>query len=63
MPSSHEIVERSIYTFRRIQKRMMLAREEGAVKTYEDLKDEYISLKAVLISFGVNLTELDIIKE
>lgn len=63
MPSSNEIIERSVYGFRRVQKRMLLAREEGAVKTYEDLQDEYISLKAILTSFGVNLTEIDIIKE
>ena len=63
MPSSFELIERSIRDFRRVQKRMLLAKEENAIKTYEDLKDEYISLKATLISFGVNLAEIDMIKE
>ena len=31
--------------------------------TYEDLKEDYISLKALLTSLGVNITELDKIKE
>ncbi len=42
---------------------MLLAKEENAVKTYADLKEEYTSLKAVLDTAGVNLTELDKIKE
>lgn len=42
---------------------MMLAKEENAVKTYANLKEEYISLKAFLTVAGVNLTEIDRIKE
>ncbi len=42
---------------------MMLAKEENAVRTYADLKDDYISLKALLTSLGVNLAEVDKIKE
>ncbi len=34
-----------------------------AVETYEGLKDDYLSLKAVLASLGVNLTDIDKIKE
>lgn len=41
----------------------MLARKENAVETYANLKEEYISLKALLTVAGVNLTELDKIKE
>ena len=63
MPGGFELIERLIRDFRRVQKRMLLAKKENAIETYEDLKDEYISLKATLISFGVNLTEIDIIKE
>lgn len=33
------------------------------MKTYADLKDDYVSLKALLTSLGVNLTEIDKIKE
>lgn len=42
---------------------MLLAKEENATKTYADLKEEYITLKALLNVAGVNLTELDKIKE
>lgn len=63
MPSNGEIIRDAIYDFQKVQKRMFLAKEENAIKTYEDLKEDYISLKALLTSMGVNLTELDKIKE
>ena len=37
--------------------------EESATKTYAKLKDEYLSLKAILNVAGVNLSEIDKIKE
>ena len=63
MPSNGEIIERSINDFQKVQKRMLLARKENAVETYEDLKDDYISLKVILTSLGVNLTPIDQINE
>lgn len=63
MPSNGEIIERSINDFQKVQKRMLLAREENAVRTYEDLKEDYISLKVLLTSLGVNLTMIDKINE
>ena len=63
MPSNGEIIERSINDFQKVQKRMLLAKEENAVKTYADLKEEYITLKVLLTVAGVNLTEIDKIKE
>lgn len=63
MPSNGEIIERSVNDFQKVQKRMLLAREENATRTYEDLKEDYISLKVILTSMGVNLTEIDKIKE
>lgn len=36
---------------------------KNAVETYESLKKDYKSLKAILTSLGVNLTEIDDIKE
>lgn len=42
---------------------MLLARKENAVETYADLKKEYLSLKAILNVAGVNLTDIDEIKE
>lgn len=63
MPNGAEIIRDAIYDFQKVQKRMMLAKEENAVKTYAELKEDYISLKALLASLGVNLTEIDKIKE
>lgn len=63
MPNSAELTERAIFSFCKVQKRMLLAREENAVRMYEDLKEEYVALKALLASLGVNVVELDIIKE
>lgn len=42
---------------------MMMAKEENAVKTYAKLKKKYLYLKALLYSLGVNLTDIDEIKE
>ena len=63
MPNGLEITQRAIEDFAKVQKNMMLAKEENAIKTYNNLKEEYISLKALLMVAGVNLAELDKIKE
>lgn len=63
MPNGLEIVQRAIEDFAKVQENMILAKEENAAKTYANLKKDYISLKALLTVAGVNLTELDKIKE
>lgn len=63
MPNSAEIAKTTIDDFREIQRYMVIAREENATKTYAELKEKYISLKALLSVLGVNLTEIDKIKE
>lgn len=63
MPTSLEVAKAAIDDFTKIQKHMLIAKEENAVKTYESLKDEYLSLKAILQVAGVNLTDIDKIKE
>ncbi len=63
MSDNGEIIERNINEFQKIQAHMMIAREENATKTYASLKKDYRSLKAVLTSLGVNLTDIDEIKE
>lgn len=63
MPTSLEVIRAAIDDFKKIQKYMLLAKEENAVKTYAELKDEYLSLKAILQVSGVNLTDIDKIKE
>lgn len=63
MPNGLEITKMAIDDFKKIQRYMLLAKKENATETYAELKDEYISLKAILNISGVNLTELDKIKE
>ena len=63
MPTSLEVTKAAIDDFKKIQKYMILAKEENAVKTYAELKDEYLSLKAILHVSGVNLADIDKIKE
>ena len=58
-----EIIQRGIEDFREVQDYMILAKEESATKTYAKLKDKYISLKALLNSLGVNMSDIDKIKE
>ena len=61
--SKEEIMKNAISDFSRVQRRMILAKKENATETYNDLKDEYIDFKALLTSLGVNLTEIDKVKE
>ena len=57
------VIRDALNDFQKVQRRMLLAKEENAMKTYADLKDDYVSLKALLTSLGVNLTEIHKIKE
>ncbi|MCI8390250.1 MAG: hypothetical protein HFI35_06110 [Roseburia sp.] len=63
MPSGIEVTKQALDDFKKIQKYMMLAREENAEKTYAELKEEYLTIKALLQVSGVNISELDKIKE
>ncbi len=58
-----EIMKNAMDDFKDIQEYMTLAKEENATKTYAKLKEQYLILKALLNSLGVNLTEIDRIKE
>lgn len=58
-----EIMKNAMDSFNDIQEYMELAKEENATKTYTKLKEQYLLLKALLNSLGVNLTEIDRIKE
>lgn len=63
MPSDIEVTKAALDDFAKVQRRMLLAKEENAERTYNDLKEEYVTLKALLNVAGVNLTEIDRIKE
>ena len=58
-----EIIKNAMDDFKKVQNYMLLAKEENAIKIYNVLKDEYLSLKALLNVLGVNLTDIDKIKE
>ena len=63
MPSDAEIAKDTLEQFKKIQRYMTIARKENATETYTELKSEYLSLKALLNVIGVNLIDIDIIKE
>lgn len=56
-----EMLKVTIEEFSRIQCYMMLA-EKGS-EVYNAMKERYIDLKVILMASGVNLTEIDRIKE
>lgn len=58
-----EIIKNAMDEFKDIQEYMIAAKEESAQKTYSMLKKKYLYLKALLNSLGVNLTDIDEIKE
>ena len=63
MPSGIEVIKAALDDFKKIQTYMQLAKKENATETYAKLKDEYLTIKALLNVSGVNLTDIDLIKE
>ena len=63
MPSGIEVTKAALDDFKKIQEYMLLAKKENATETYAKLKKKYISLKALLTSLGVNMSDIDEIKE
>lgn len=63
MPSGLEIIKAALDEFKKIQEYMILAKKENAAETYAKMKDEYLTLKALLNTAGVTLTDIDKIKE
>ena len=49
--------------FEKVYKHTFLIKNENAVRIYADLKEDYILWNASLTSLGVNLTDIDKIKE
>ena len=56
-----ELIQRNVEDFSRLQSYMRLVDRES--EAYKAMKIRYIELKVALTASGVNLTELDIIKE
>lgn len=63
MPSDAGIISDSINELSRLQKWMLSVKAKNDMDTYNQMYDRYIELKVILSSLGVNLTELDKIKE
>ncbi len=63
MSGQADIIRDSINEFSRIQDWMMLAKKNNDLETYDEMYKRCIELKVILSSLGVNITELDRIKE
>lgn len=59
--SDKELIKTIVEEFSRLQGYMLLSEKDSAV--YKSMKTRYIELKVILTALGVNLTELDTIKE
>lgn len=56
-----EVMQRNIEEFSRLQGYMLLAEKDS--EAYKAMKVRYMELKIILAFFGINLTEIDRIKE
>ena len=56
-----EMIQKNIEEFSRLQSYMLVAEKNSQV--YDLMKIRYIELKVILTTSGVNLTELDRVKE
>ena len=60
--SDKEMMQKNVEEFARVQKFMLLIEDKESA-AYSEIKDRYIELKVILTASGINLTELDKIKE
>jgi 16S rRNA G966 N2-methylase RsmD len=59
--TENEMLKISVEEFSRVQNYMVLSEKDS--EAYKVMKQRYIELKVILTASGVNITELDIIKE
>lgn len=59
--SEKEMLQRNVEEFSRLQDYMIDSDKES--NAYKKMKKRYIELKVILTASGINLTELDYIKE
>ena len=62
MPSGADIIKDYVSELSRIQNWMIAVRNSN-MDVYNSMHDRYLELKVTLTSLGVNLTEIDKIKE
>lgn len=63
MPSSADIIKDYVTEFSRLQNWMLSVKSKNDTETYNMMHDRYVELKVTLTTLGVNITELDKIKE
>ncbi len=63
MPGISDIVKDSVVEFSRLQNWMLSAKENNDISTYNMMLDRYKELKVILAVAGVDLQEIDKIKE
>ncbi len=56
-----ELMQKNVEEFSRLQSHMLLSSKDS--EAYKLMKRRYIELKVILTESGVNITELDKIKE
>ncbi len=56
-----EMMQKNVEEFERLQDYMISCEKQS--EAYKKMKRRYIALKVILTASGINLTELDIIKE
>lgn len=56
-----EMMQKNVEEFERLQDYMISCEKDS--EAYQKMKRRYIALKVILTASGINLTELDIIKE
>ncbi|MDE7476457.1 MAG: hypothetical protein K2M91_00665 [Lachnospiraceae bacterium] len=56
--SDIEMIQNNVEEFSRVQKFMLLIDDKESA-AYKEIKDRYIELKVILMASGINLTELD----
>lgn len=56
-----EMMQKNVEEFARLQLYMLHSEKDSSA--YKFMKDRYIELKVILTASGINLTELDKIKE
>ena len=59
--SDKELLQKNVEEFARLQNYMLAPEKDSP--SYKLMKERYIELKVILTSSGINLTELDRVKE
>jgi len=57
-----EMIQKNIEEFSRLQKYMTLTEDKKSA-AYQEMYERYTDLKAILTASGVNITDIDRIKE